>query len=364
MGYSDELLELLTMEIPTSQKCDDGFLDITKQGHKEIIISRIYAYFLNISDCENVSKLFITTLLEIINKKSTKQLTMDSFYADCEEHTELGNKIDLVIGNYTQGHLNEAILIENKIYHSVNNPLLDYWNSVKLDDNKKIGILLTLNNASIPDDVKGKFINVTHNEWMQGINAKGLPSDIPVRTFVYLTDFIRNMEQLQKAIIMNEQAKFFFKYSEKVQSAIDTKTEAKKYIIEQIRIAGEKMGNGWNYSNKGDTWGEIWDGHSHAYFVIGYEEMLKGNKKIKVILQLYKTARENYESIITNLNTDEYFNRLDKEKPSHPGWVNLVFKYYDLTVEDIDNLSEFVYAKIMEEFNPILNKVLNLIESK
>ena len=83
-----------------------------------------------------------------------------------EIKTKQGNRIDISIFNKAQ---QKAIIIENKIYHHLDNDLSDYWSHYNYPDTNKIGILLTLKPHGIPTEVAGKFVNITHLEWKERI---------------------------------------------------------------------------------------------------------------------------------------------------------------------------------------------------
>ncbi|WP_298417129.1 PD-(D/E)XK nuclease family protein [uncultured Kordia sp.] len=132
------LTDFLALEIPTVKVPPDGFLEIIGLSHYETINSRIYSYFLDQEKNENISSLFIYSLAEIILEKTGKSIIIDTFEVFTEVSTTKG-RIDIVIEDCNN---KSVIIIENKIYHHLNNPLLDYWKHYKYKN--KLGIILTL----------------------------------------------------------------------------------------------------------------------------------------------------------------------------------------------------------------------------
>src|SRR5690606_13304261 len=129
------------------------FLDIAKQPHYENVMSNIYAFYFRINEAHKFKDLFVTSLLELINKE-TKQI--DSFF-DFNVFTEFSvsdqKRIDILLHNDEQ-----AIIIDNKVYHHLNNDLDVYYNGVNATN--KMGVVMSLhsiNNISHPH-----FINITH----------------------------------------------------------------------------------------------------------------------------------------------------------------------------------------------------------
>ncbi len=351
-----DLTDLLTIDIPGAPILPDSFLDITWQGHKENIISRIYGYFLNPKKNAAIAELFMNTLLELIKEHCDKSLKFETYTCQLEESTDKGNRIDLLIRSPEN---EEAIIIENKIYHVLNNDLSDYWNYIKYPENQKVGIVLSLNKTYIPDALEGNFINITHIEWINRIKQRGLPSGITTNEFIYLNDFINNIERLSKSQTMNEQTKFFFNNPEKVLTAIDTYTAAKDYITTQLQIAAEKMG--WELDGKAETYTYITDMSSNAYYTIIYDKMLSKEKKdraINIIIELYQDAIKQDEALRKVLSDNTYYKRLYTNGSKTPYWIHFVSYEYPVSDNELENLGEFVYEKIKEHFEPVMSIIL------
>ena len=181
----EELIENLALRIrelpPLAPK---NFFDITGIRNKEVINSKVLSYFFNVTEEHGLGTLFYDSLIEIINRKKTDHrpsFDLIHFSADftIEEEeptstaTELEDqkkRIDLLL----KGE-NWAIIIENKLYHDVINPLATYWEHVS-DKQYKIGIILSLfevgkKKCTVP--IKGiTYINITHNELISEVSKR------------------------------------------------------------------------------------------------------------------------------------------------------------------------------------------------
>ena len=74
----NDLFQFLNLDIPSSAKIEDGFLEIINQQHREVINSRIYSYFLDKKKNRKVANIFLNALLKIIEEKSKKKLKLDT----------------------------------------------------------------------------------------------------------------------------------------------------------------------------------------------------------------------------------------------------------------------------------------------
>jgi len=356
-----DLFKLLLSDIPNMAKHNLGFLEITRQSHRETTNSNVYSYFLNQSNDLQTANLFLNGLLRIIN--DAKFNTIDTFECFTEVSTDKGNRIDLLVKDTDSDY---SIIIENKIYHHLNNDLLDYWDSVKCKEDNKIGILLTLNKHTIPFEMKGKFINVTHIEWVNSIKAIGLPSSLELRQYVYLNDFFNTIEQITKAENMNEQAKFFFEHSNQITKAIETYKEANLFIVNELSKVAADL-NWVLYSNNKNCWREIWDqaNAAQAYYVVFYEDLMSPKRSIKIILELYKEAYHRTNELDTAIKDKNLrIDRLIKSNWVGSGKKHYYFQEYLLTMEELSNLSNFVATKIQEDFTDLMKTVLETLESK
>ncbi len=347
-----DLQQFISQRIPESIKNFPGFLEIIrKQGH-ENINSSIYAFFINVPE-SNVRELFLDSLLEIIHQKSNKKFTFASPLAQTEVSTEKG-RVDIVI----QDRLSKnTIIIENKLYFWLHNDLEDYWNHFKIKEEEKVGVLLTLEPHGIPLTVKDKFINITHLEWLTKIKAKGFSNEIPLNYKVYITDFIKTIENLSKSYQMNEQAKFYFENAQKVKKVHETLLSGQEFLNNQLQLIADKIG--WQtYGNTLD-WKNFWDEKNHldTYLTIITKPILNGELKFTLILELKRDDRAKKEKLIELLKENAQFKAM-KRGNDVKDYVHFGSIDYTITIEQLENFADFVVSKIRTDFADVTLKAI------
>ena len=156
-------------DIPIAKEKPKTYLSIAKQPHYENVLSNIYAFYFDTNGEHNLGNLFIQSLLGLISgsnivKGDSKKVLEEfcDFDCDTEYSTDKNGRIDLLLSNDKN-----AIIIENKVYHHLNNDLSDYWNSIKLNENNKIGLVMSLHPIS---DIQHKhFVNITHLDFLNAV---------------------------------------------------------------------------------------------------------------------------------------------------------------------------------------------------
>lgn len=341
-------------QIPTSEK-SVGFLEIIKKQAHENTISLIYAYFLNTNERE-ISGVFLEALLELIYSASGKKLTFLEPFAFTEEPTANG-RVDILIKDLKG---NATIIIESKINHWLHNDLLEYWNYFKVSHSNKVGILLTVNSENIGDEVKGKYYNITHSQWIEKVKELGIPDTLPVSTKVYLEDFFRTIDNLKNSYDMDEQAKFYFQNAVHVLKAKETLDAAQIFLSNQFELIAAKIG--WQTYGSLYTWRNFWDGNNSlkTYLTIITEHLLEGKFQFSLILELYQEDRV-YEEELINILKDH-----PKYKQMHRGntkaqYIQFACKNYTITEAELEDFANVVVEKIHADFAEITLIAIKLI---
>lgn len=387
--HLENIKELLAYDIPEFTPPDDGFLEIIGLSHYENVNSKIYAYFLNQRNEPKISNLFISSLLNLIDEKNKseigKELNIKDFTAITEIQTNEGHRIDILIEDKNN---ESAIIIENKIYHSPDNPLNDYWNFINYNENKKVGILLTLQPLSSSElkNIKtvkkstliDNFINITHKEWIDKIINAGLPTGLSPKMYIYLNDFFQTIDNLTKSTTMNELTKFYFQYPKKINSAVETLKEAEKFINTQLEILAENL----NSSIRGKTyeWRHIVKHPNETiYYAIVFDSLFKGGKEITVIIELSGKDYDKKEDVKKHLEKDEEnkeginINAHIKEKglilvtsvgDAKYRYCHLVSGKYQLDLDKIENLAGKLKTIIDDDFSIIMTEINNFLYPK
>jgi hypothetical protein len=323
-----------------------GFLEIIRKQHYENINSNIYAHFLS-CDIAQVRSLFFDSLLSLISEKTGKHLSFINVKVSTEVATFNSGRIDILIEDY---HHQNAIIIENKIYHYLSNDLLDYWNHYKTDISKKIGVLLTLFPHEVPENVKDNFINITHIEWINKVKENYIPSFLPDNYKVYIDDFINTIEQLTRINTMNDSTKFYFEHASQIIKANETSNEAYRFLNNEFQKIANKIG--WQSYGNEVKWRNFWDetNHLNTYLTVVIKDLVEGNNlSFMLVLELNKRDKERVDELKEKF---EYHPQvIDKYGgESIDDYVHFLCKNYTLTIDELAYFSDIVVGKIKSDF--------------
>jgi len=358
----ENLLNFLYSDIPKSSEKTYGFLDIIGKVHDENINTRLYGYFFNESQNPLISKVFLQSLLKIIKEKCKREFSIESYNTILEDYTKKGNRIDLVL---LQSDKEKVIIIENKIYHTLNNDLSDYWNNYEsINNENKVGILLTLFKHSIPEEVKDKFINITHFELISEIKRTGIPFDIQPRTYIYLLDFFNAITSLSNFNTMDELTKFYFKHSSKIQEVIQTSNSAINYIKNEIQKTAEALELN-TYGNSND-WRNIWDASKRrkTFYTITFKGFLNGTDENYIIIEMEHEDVQYANEFKKVFFNDPDLNKLEMSDFVDNNRMHLVSKKMEISFKSPENLSDYLVKEIQDNFEPIMTKLLAFIDEK
>jgi hypothetical protein len=335
-----------------------GFLEIIRKQHYENINSNIYAHFLS-CDIAQVRSLFMDSLLSIISEKAAKHISFINEKVSTEVVTNKNGRIDILIEDYQS-----AILIENKIYHHLNNDLEDYWDYSQSDASKKIGVLLTLFQHEIPENAEGKFINITHIEWINKVKESFTPNFLPDNYKVYVDDFINTIEKLTRMNTMNQSAEFYFQHASQIIKASETLNEAHRFLNSELLLIANKIG--WQSSGSELNWRYFWDENNNldTYLTILIDNIVEPkedqNMKFTLILELSKNDKQRIDKVIEEFKNHRQF--YDKEPGISAGnYVQFLCKDYDITIDELANFSDVVVNKIKYDFAAITIDIIEYL---
>ena len=231
-----------------------NLFDILGVRNKETINSKILGYFLDVNETHGLQSLFFDSLKAIIEAKgfadsNTLDIHSGDFQVITEDTTtfaerETKKRIDISL----IGANNWGIIIENKLYHKVANPLKAYWeHTQKICGDNIIGILLTLFPLNLKNDrqeisVKGKkvtYLNITHKEWIDEIQKQLNLGDIQnIEGLLYLKEYIKTIQSHYKAKMeastFNNLAFSITKHNEEINDILNKIAQTSKFIEQQI----------------------------------------------------------------------------------------------------------------------------------
>ncbi len=344
--------------IPAIKKNEITFLEIARQPHYENVISNIYAFFLNPHEKHQLDDLFISSLLHLIEKKIKvnnlqKQISFSNdFEIEREKGTEGRKRIDLLITDNEN-----AIIIESKIYHELNNPLTTYWNSKifqKVSDEKKIGIILTLWQQNSNNK---NYINITHIEWLNEIfkRISDYEKEASPKFIVFLKDLYQNIKNLTNKM-KKEEIEFYKNNVSKINQVVDLKFALRNHIINEVERACDLLDKKLSldkvsrhkynqkrlryYRSKKDK---------NLVITVVFEELLKEKGELYIIIELqHKSVKK------IQVKYDEIAGDLE-------GTLNISFKTTNKNYahfahipnckpksDEIENLSQYIVRKIKE----------------
>ncbi|WP_282032217.1 hypothetical protein [Winogradskyella eximia] len=344
-------------DIPTVKQ-QIGFLELIRKSHNETINSNIYAHFLSCK-INAIKYAFLDALISIIEKKTNKEFSFSVLDVRTELSTKEG-RIDIVIQDLVS--LN-TILIENKIYHKLDNDLKEYWDFFTIDDAKKVGILLTLKPHDIPEeDLEDKFINITHWEWVSAVKETLDINSIEDEAYkLYVNDFFNTIENISTTYNMNESAKFFFENASQVNNANVTLVEGHSYLNSQYELVAEKLGLQTYGSDI--NWRHIWDAENNleTFLTIEAADLILGRSlNYKIILELSRADQTRDTELTERFKSHPQF--IDKDKGIiHGIYCHLLVKEYEIEINELSQFAEVVVNNIQHDFNEIFIEIIEYL---
>ncbi|MGL5889150.1 MAG: PD-(D/E)XK nuclease family protein [Bacteroidia bacterium] len=360
-NWSPNLQKLEWFDIPVFTRKEDTFLSIAGIQYRENTISRIYAYFLNHRNKE-ISNLLFSTLIELINEKNSKRNFKfeDEYNCQLEYGTTNGNRIDIVIeSNSSNNQQQSAIIIENKVFHILNNDLNDYWNSVPAYN--KAGVLLTLKSQ---DTGNSNYVNITHKEWGSRILSQRFPYSLSPKEYIYINDFLKNLISMDTSE-QPEEAKFFFEHSEKIMRSVDVYNNTWGYVSSELIKTAEKM----NSTIQRNAYDYRYLYHKERTRTVHYsliiEKLVSAVPQIMVVLEVSQETALKADKLRNILNeAGLYRNQVEKSTRGESHWAHIASKTYYLRKEDWNDLSNFLFAAIETDFSESMNLMIKEVHSE
>lgn len=210
-------------------KREKTVFSIGGRGHFENPISDVMAFYLDPSEEHNFGTLFISSFLTVLGKNLEIIEESPIEKIEREAVTLSGNRIDIVAASE-----NWVLVIENKIYHSLLNPLDDYelYVKAKYPNRDHILVVLSLNGLSgIPDN----WNNILYQELIEEIKKQAGPfmfTSSNAKWSFFLRDFILNLEELIGEQKVDKQ---LMDFAQKNYSRMLELLEIKEQYIDSLR---------------------------------------------------------------------------------------------------------------------------------
>lgn len=231
-----------------------NFFSVSGYPHYENVASNVLAFFFDCKQEHNFKDLWLKSLIDCYNKKMDQSITLEvsrNIEISREEYTADG-RIDLFIECD-----DKIIVVENKIYSGVGNPLESYHRyaieRARGNNAQVIEILLSLRKEENRYDEKDgyNFINITYHELLSQVkkNKANYIKDESNKWVIYMNEFCDNIRCLQEDSMQeintkwqeflsghNEEIKSFF---EKFNTDIELKRENFKRIVGNLKKKAE-----------------------------------------------------------------------------------------------------------------------------
>lgn len=345
-----------THEIPKTRKKPKTFLGISKQPHYENVLSNIYAFFFDVNEEHKMGDLFLKSIQDLIAEsylgESKKILFKGDFIIETEYSTEKNGRIDLVLYNDE-----DAILIENKVYHFLNNDLKDYWDSVNPNsqDENKIGIVLSLKNYSQSEINHPQFINITHHTFLDKVmkNSGEYLLKAKNKYIIFLKDLYQNVLNLSNHM-EKEKIEFYYKYQAELNDAAELKFSVRDFIKEEIRHACDSIDKKLQfYSPKSGSNNEkrlryfVSPLCNDLMFTIFFDGLLEKSRELKIVVELNGKAIQKAKNLEKeNFNQNELEIIPDDFYYETKNWAHFAVQDYTIGEEGVSNLNAFIKDKI------------------
>lgn len=357
--------DLLKVKVPEGVPTETGFFEISGTASSEAVNSRVYRWFLDRVENPQLAPLFRKTLQRLALEKlgraaATKRITLQEYECSLEVETSSRKRIDILLDDT---EAKSAIIIENKLHHSLQNDLVDYWNHVSYPEDQKLGVLLTLRRTNVPDDVQSRFVNITHLEWIETVESERVPIGLPLHTYGMMTDFFSAIRKQSRNKSMNEQAQFYFDHPAQMWKAKECWNEAFDYIKNELVEVGERLDLSpksypYYYCHLKDR-----KRSQDAFYTVMFEDLLRGNDStISVTIELQGNAIQHMDSLDRVLDENPQSNRLEHRTCERTNYVHYRTKTLVLNSSRIAAMSEVLVRTMQEDFGPVMNIIQKRLE--
>lgn len=242
-------------KLPFREKKEENIFTIGARGHYENPVSDLLAFFINPSAAHPFKDKVLQALFNCIKEESEEQFDIvdTNLVASPqrEQVTDNSKRIDLLLESE-----NWVMLIENKIYHYLDNPLDTYtaWAERTYESKEKIFLVL-----SIEGTKSENWIGVSWKQFLDEI--KKVMADTFLfgelnKWHVLLREYILHLESLVNPFEHTEmEKKFVFDNLLKIKEIISLKKSVIDVFQKEVRVGLEKK-----FGPEITTRMEEWDG--------------------------------------------------------------------------------------------------------
>ncbi len=296
------------------------------RGHYENPISDIIAFFIDPREEHQFETLLLSTIFTLLNHK---HMNLDQGTVELVEReavTPAGNRIDLVVvgGEW-------VLVIENKIYHDLLNPLKDYENYItsKYPDKTPYYAILSINQVN---GIPSPWENILYQDFIIEIKNQAGPymfHSQSAKWSFFLQDFLLNIEEMIGDVkVDREMIEFVQKNYNKILNLIEVKDNYIETIKKEFTKIIHEVST-TNVTEKVHNWSrrvairfycqELWGKQTNLvlvlfpegdykiyYYVYGIEEGKQEIENRKLQATGYKQWKEGKGSILCYKTEQRY----------------------------------------------------------
>jgi hypothetical protein len=258
------------------------FFSIAGFPHYENVMSNVYQFFFGTENPHGLGSLCLDALVDVIKGKAEGLFWLEqSFWrvhARRELRTDQEKRLDILLHNGPNEDkwkdANAAILIENKVYHHLNNDLEHYWDFTTSDElnTQKIGIVLGLR---LEKKLPNNWIAITHLEWAQAVERRlgSLVYRAEPRYLTLLLELIENIRTMTNSKEnFNELSNFFMRNRPAILRAETLRKQLLQLIPEEVnRLMPIDYKLGYHQEAVKDYWFQIDTAFSQpVHYIVWY----------------------------------------------------------------------------------------------
>lgn len=232
--------------IPTAPPRKRTLMDIMGIKHLENPWSDIYAFFLNVKEEHGFGDTFIRVLEQLLGLEEN---WMTPTHIVREFVVRENKRIDILLTDEVR---NRAIIIENKVYHVLNNDLGLYYKTITSLGYETVGVVLSV--YRLPDHEH--FKDITHKQYIEKVQQEVLRSGLQTVSIYQslFESFMYNIQNLSRNMT-REYIDFFFqnfRTIDKIHTIYDKVTgEYKKSLSDKLNLSkinlDTKINGDWIY---------------------------------------------------------------------------------------------------------------------
>lgn len=263
-------LHNLLETFPSHPRMPKSLMEIAGFPRWEASNSNILAFYFDQTEEHGFGRLFLDALLDVLQEKIVYSEHIPETWSEYRVERETSN-IDLLLygpqANFsTDAPADWAVIIENKLFHQLNNPLEKYWNAVCAQ--QKTGVVLSLFNLPIPTTWQNRYVNILHRELIEAVKKRLHTVFMEANThyLALLKDYFYHIE----SFYMQESAKTALDkslrlYQEQIQAVKNLRKIEEglwKYAMDEVSASMGEFGftpnNSWKtkarYYFSDETW--------------------------------------------------------------------------------------------------------------